>query len=392
MIRYNGDVESKHQSFTPQRSNKHCMEPAIAEKIPILRQSQILDPRYTERIIYESYKPANLKQMQDYMDFIIGFRSILPSQIINKTNYKRVVDEILNSNDLSEDIRNYYSTETKTKLPECIDQSKILIFDSNFESGNLDRVSIVSLNEYDLFLNVDTNTKGHCLWFYFAVTNVQKDETIKFNILNCSRSTHLYKSQMKPLVFSEMDLENNGIEWVADTFNASYGKSSENKYFLSFSYKFKYSGDRVYFAYARPYTITMYFNMLREIKVKLLNKAKNIVTLEENGLHKRIEAFISAKGQKSGVRLETEKISSEEDQLQNKYTRKKQTLFPEHNLATEEVLKKYRDNGNKRFAWLRALDYQINTEDFIYRQETLCRSFGGFPIELITITSHPHVS
>lgn len=36
-----------------------------------------------------------------------------------------------------------------------------LVFDSNFESGNLDMVIKRRDLEYDLFMRVDTNTKGH---------------------------------------------------------------------------------------------------------------------------------------------------------------------------------------------------------------------------------------
>ena len=43
-----------------------------------------------------------------------------------------------------------------------------LIFDSNFESGNLDRVFRVREYEYDLFMRVDTNTSGHHQWFNFS--------------------------------------------------------------------------------------------------------------------------------------------------------------------------------------------------------------------------------
>ena len=46
-----------------------------------------------------------------------------------------------------------------------------LIFDSNFESGNLDLVLKKKEGEYDLFMRVDTNTKGHHQWFYFSVVN-----------------------------------------------------------------------------------------------------------------------------------------------------------------------------------------------------------------------------
>ena len=34
-------------------------------------------------------------------------------------------------------------------------------FDSFFESGNLDTVIEVNLNEYDCFMRIDTNTCGH---------------------------------------------------------------------------------------------------------------------------------------------------------------------------------------------------------------------------------------
>ena len=44
-----------------------------------------------------------------------------------------------------------------------------LIFDSAFESGNLDLVYKTKPNEYELFMRVDTNTRGHHQWFYFSV-------------------------------------------------------------------------------------------------------------------------------------------------------------------------------------------------------------------------------
>ena len=40
-------------------------------------------------------------------------------------------------------------------------------FDAMFESGNLDRVVMISPNEYDLYMRPDTNTKSHHQWFYF---------------------------------------------------------------------------------------------------------------------------------------------------------------------------------------------------------------------------------
>ena len=46
-------------------------------------------------------------------------------------------------------------------------RSSYLKFDSDFESGNLDAVVQRASAEFDLFMRVDTNTRGHTNWFYF---------------------------------------------------------------------------------------------------------------------------------------------------------------------------------------------------------------------------------
>lgn len=43
-------------------------------------------------------------------------------------------------------------------------QTNSIVFDSYFESGNLDCVIKVTENEYDLFMRVDSNTRGHLQW------------------------------------------------------------------------------------------------------------------------------------------------------------------------------------------------------------------------------------
>jgi len=45
--------------------------------------------------------------------------------------------------------------------PNLIGTTPELIFDANFESGNLDMVIKVKEFEYDLYMRVDTNTRGH---------------------------------------------------------------------------------------------------------------------------------------------------------------------------------------------------------------------------------------
>ena len=47
-----------------------------------------------------------------------------------------------------------------------------LVFDSKFESGNLDRVVKIGELEYDLYMRPDANTRGHNQWYYFSIENL----------------------------------------------------------------------------------------------------------------------------------------------------------------------------------------------------------------------------
>ena len=66
-------------------------------------------------------------------------------------------------------------------------QNQFLTFDSSFESGNLDTVFQIDSNEFDMFMRVDSNTRGHHQWFYFKVENRQKVGTFKFNFVNFTK-------------------------------------------------------------------------------------------------------------------------------------------------------------------------------------------------------------
>lgn len=62
-----------------------------------------------------------------------------------------------------------------------------LIFDSRFEGGNLSyafrRMDSVQ-QEYDLFIQSDTNTVGYCQWFYFSLRNMKAGLEYRFSIVN----------------------------------------------------------------------------------------------------------------------------------------------------------------------------------------------------------------
>jgi len=79
--------------------------------------------------------------------------------------------------------------------------SSNFIFNSHFESGNLDLVIQVEENEYNLFLRPDTNTCGHMQWFNFTIKNRTK-EKVKINICNNRKARTLY-SRVFILLFRE---------------------------------------------------------------------------------------------------------------------------------------------------------------------------------------------
>lgn len=83
--------------------------------------------------------------------------------------------------DLRGKIEEYYAKKDKT-----------LIFESRFESGNLDYAIRLSGEHYFLLMQNDTLTKGNTQWFYFKVSNTTKGQTVKFSILNFV--TSIYKN------------------------------------------------------------------------------------------------------------------------------------------------------------------------------------------------------
>lgn len=81
-------------------------------------------------------------------------------------------------------------------------KSNALFIDSYFESGNIEKVfknRSTDSQEYHLFIDEDTNTRGHQQWFYFRVRNMSKDTKYKFNIWNFTKPKSLYREGMRPM-------------------------------------------------------------------------------------------------------------------------------------------------------------------------------------------------
>ena len=101
-----------------------------------------------------------------------------------------------------------------------------LIFDSYFESGNLDIVVKVGETEYDLYMRTDTNARGNHQWFYFSV-QAKEQRTIRFNILNFTKKDALYTQGMRIATFSEKKAQRANIGELPELY-AGWHRGGEN--------------------------------------------------------------------------------------------------------------------------------------------------------------------
>mmetsp|Transcript_35248 Transcript_35248/g.110961 ORF Transcript_35248/g.110961 Transcript_35248/m.110961 type:complete len:1129 (-) Transcript_35248:2965-6351(-) len=155
-----------------------------------------------------------------------------------------------------------------------------LVFDSHFESGNLN--SVVRLPDYEgvqqymLELSHDVHTKGHIQWYYFSVGNTSANQEVCFYVRGFSKKDSLYNYGMRPLMFSEMNAASEGSGWRRVGEDIKYGEDPfhgrrspvgpSSTYTLSFRVTFEFSNDVCFFAHSHPYTYMRLQQELRQIE------------------------------------------------------------------------------------------------------------------------------
>jgi hypothetical protein len=166
-----------------------------------------------------------------------------------------------------------------TGMKPSTDLSNELIFDSNFESGNLDMAFKTADLAYDLYMRVDTNTRGHHQWFYFSVTFPPSfnRKTVQFTVCNFTKETSLYNHGMRIAIAKKSQ----DYLWFKAGEDIQYKRSNiirkqNAEGFLQYYYsmKFKYTfeakskTDTVCFAYCYPYTVSKLFRFLKEVSLQ----------------------------------------------------------------------------------------------------------------------------
>jgi len=97
-----------------------------------------------------------------------------------------------------------------------------LVFESRFESGNLQKAIKVGPYEYDLYLKNDYGTTGYTQWYYFKVSNTRAERTYRFNIVNLIKPDSSYNQGMKPLLYSNTKADRESVGWYRDGTNIAY--------------------------------------------------------------------------------------------------------------------------------------------------------------------------
>ncbi|XP_060770750.1 cytosolic carboxypeptidase 2 isoform X2 [Neoarius graeffei] len=149
-------------------------------------------------------------------------------------------------------IKNFTSSADSQETPT-------LSFESRFESGNLQKAVKIGHYDYELTLRNDMYTTKHTQWFYFRVKNTKAGVTYRFTIINLMKSSSLYETGMRPLLYSEHGAWLKGEGWHRAGNNIRYYRNQSEKegkslYSLTWTLEFPHENDTCYLAHCYPYT------------------------------------------------------------------------------------------------------------------------------------------
>ncbi|CEF70735.1 Cytosolic carboxypeptidase 6 [Strongyloides ratti] len=148
-----------------------------------------------------------------------------------------------------------------------------LIFNSQFEGGNLGRIDIINNNEYDLFIRPDTYNDKQRVWFHFEVRNALPNQKVIFNFRNLSKKNVLLKKGVASPVVKEPGsdvwkrLKSSKIFYTENSLTTN-SKVTTNV--LTIYYQFK-NENSYQFAYCIPYTYSKLQKFLHEKEIMFHN-------------------------------------------------------------------------------------------------------------------------
>ncbi|NWW68863.1 CBPC2 carboxypeptidase, partial [Ifrita kowaldi] len=154
-------------------------------------------------------------------------------------------------------------------------QDTMLLFESRFESGNLQKVIKVGPYEYVLTLRLDLYMAKHTQWFCFHVQNTRREPLCRFTIANMAKAKSLYDEGLRPLLYSQQDARSRGIGWRQVGTDVRYYRGSVGEppvFRLSWTVCFPHDGDTCFFAASYSYT---YSDLQRYLRVLVDDPARS---------------------------------------------------------------------------------------------------------------------
>jgi hypothetical protein len=249
-------------SLFPERLKTDCRIPKQERKYPYLISHMTREPTRIESdyLVNKNDIPHTPHQQPSSKQIIRPSASALKLKSL---------DAIL-ENDNSIGTIVYNSLASSTGESYCDKES--LKFDSRFESGNLHLAIKLSPSHYELYIKTDVNAPlgRHNQWFYFSISNFQRDRPYQFTIVNAAKQNSQLNFGMQPVYYSPQ------LGWSRIGENVSYFTNNYKKggepsscyasatFTISFTAK-EFEEDGIcYLAYHYPYT---YSNLLDSIAI-----------------------------------------------------------------------------------------------------------------------------
>ena len=122
--------------------------------------------------------------------------------------------ELENKKNKNKNKKNEYITSEELIKRNNFNEEETLIFESKFESGNLQLVYLIEKNpdeniyidKYELFLTNDSNTTGYNQWFFFRIKNIKRNKKVNLNIMNLLRKKSKYENGIKIWYYSKKEI------------------------------------------------------------------------------------------------------------------------------------------------------------------------------------------
>lgn len=165
-----------------------------------------------------------------------------------------------------------------------------LVFDANFETGNLGLVEQIDQYDYDLMVRPDVANPRARLWFNFIVSNQLPNQCVIFTFVNFSESVPLFHEGFTPVVRSKSNP--NWVHLHEDQVFYYRSVNHGNRYVLSLAFRFSTYDNMHQFALCYPYGYTNLVSFIQRWSVLLARadhkKLKStVIVAQTNQKHER---------------------------------------------------------------------------------------------------------